>query len=164
MGTERLLPKLYKSFSFSVEKYRVNSLEFHLFNICSDYTTPSRCQMAATHHGNTGRLNNISKKCWLVGSFENHSSYASPIVLVRKKDGSLCLCLDYRKLNARTIKDSYTLPRIEEALDALTGAAGFLLLTRKVAIGKWRSMRKINVRLLSRHHWYSKNSIERLLG
>ncbi|XP_033111512.1 uncharacterized protein LOC117112541 [Anneissia japonica] len=53
------------------------------------------------------------------------SSYASPGVLVRKKDNTLRLCIDYRQLNGRTIKDSFPLPRIEEALEALGGASYF---------------------------------------
>ena len=53
------------------------------------------------------------------------SSFASPIVLVKKKDGSLRLCVDYRQLNDRTVKDSFPLPRIEETLEALGGATFF---------------------------------------
>ena len=53
------------------------------------------------------------------------SPYASPVVLVRKKDGSLRLCIDYRKINSHTVKDSFPLPRIEEALDALRDAKYF---------------------------------------
>ncbi len=56
---------------------------------------------------------------------ESSSPYASPIVLVRKKDGSLRLCVDYRRLNANTRKDAFPLPRIEETLDSLTGAQWF---------------------------------------
>ena len=48
--------------------------------------------------------------------------WASSVVLVRKKDGSLGFCIDLRKLNSRTIKDAYSLPRIEESLDCLNGA------------------------------------------
>ncbi|CAB4027585.1 Hypothetical predicted protein [Paramuricea clavata] len=59
---------------------------------------------------------------------ESHSPYASPIVLVRKKNGSLRLCVDYRKLNLRTQKDSFPLPRIDESLDALNGAQWFTTL------------------------------------
>jgi len=47
------------------------------------------------------------------------SEYFSPPVLVRKKDGSIRFCVDYRKLNQFTIKDSYPLPRINEAIDAI---------------------------------------------
>ena len=52
---------------------------------------------------------------------ESCSPFASPIVLVKKKDGSLRLCVDYRQLNNKTRKDAFPLPRIEESLDALTG-------------------------------------------
>ena len=50
------------------------------------------------------------------------SPWASAVVLVRKKDGSLRFCIDLRKLNARTIKDVYSLLCIEESLDCLNGA------------------------------------------
>lgn len=56
---------------------------------------------------------------------ESSSPYASPIVLVRKKDGSLRLCVDYRQLNLKTRKDAFPLPRIEETLDSLSGACLF---------------------------------------
>ena len=56
---------------------------------------------------------------------ESSSPYASPIVLVRKKDGSLHMCVDYRLLNSKTRKDAFPLPRIEESLDALSGACWF---------------------------------------
>ena len=56
---------------------------------------------------------------------ESNSPWASSIVLVRKKDGRLRFCIDYRLLNQRTVKDSYALPRIEEMLDVLAGAKYF---------------------------------------
>lgn len=46
-------------------------------------------------------------------------------MLVKKKDGILRLCVDYRQLNLRTRKDAFPLPLIEESLDVLTGACWF---------------------------------------
>ncbi len=56
---------------------------------------------------------------------KSESPYSSNVVLVRKKDGSLRFCIDFRKLNNLTIKDAYSLPRVDEALDTLTGARVF---------------------------------------
>ena len=53
------------------------------------------------------------------------SPWASPVVLVQKKDGSLRFCIDLRKLNNRMIKDAQSLPRIEDSLDCLDGATIF---------------------------------------
>ena len=67
---------------------------------------------------------------------ESFSPYASPIVLVRKKDGSLRFCIDFRKLNQRTVRDSYALPRIDETLQMLHGAKWFSSLDLKS--GYWQ--------------------------
>ena len=56
---------------------------------------------------------------------ESQSPFSSNIVLVRKKDNSLRFCIDFRKLNNRTVKDAYSLPRIEETIDSLSGAKYF---------------------------------------
>lgn len=56
---------------------------------------------------------------------ESTSAYASLVVLVRKADGNLRLCDDYRKLNAKTRRDAFPLPRIDECFDALHGAKFF---------------------------------------
>ena len=53
------------------------------------------------------------------------SPYAAPVVLVRKEDGSLRLCVDYRQLNASTVKDAYPLPHIDEALEAISRSKYF---------------------------------------
>lgn len=56
---------------------------------------------------------------------ESKSPYASPVVLVKKKDKTLRVCVDFWKLNARTVEDSYLIPRISEMLQALSGAEWF---------------------------------------
>ena len=53
------------------------------------------------------------------------SAWASNLVLVRKKDGSLRCCVDYRQLNASTRKVAYPLPRTDMCLDAMSGARWF---------------------------------------
>lgn len=56
---------------------------------------------------------------------ESCSPWASPAVIVIKKDGSVRFCCDYRRLNKVTCKDAYPLPRVEESLDALGNAQLF---------------------------------------
>jgi len=53
------------------------------------------------------------------------SPWGAPVLLVKKKDGSSRLCIDYRQLNKLTIKNKYSLPRIDDLLDQLRGAAMF---------------------------------------
>ena len=59
---------------------------------------------------------------------KSKSAYSSPVVCVRKKDGSLRLCIDYRQLNSKTICDSHPLPRVQDALESLGGNQWFSLL------------------------------------
>jgi len=54
------------------------------------------------------------------------SPFASSVVLVKKKDGTLRMCIDYRALNKKTLKNRYPIPRINELMDELRGRRFFL--------------------------------------
>jgi hypothetical protein len=55
----------------------------------------------------------------------NSSPWGAPVLFVKKKDGTLRMCIDYRELNKVTIKNKYPLPRIDDLLDHLQGASAF---------------------------------------
>ena len=58
----------------------------------------------------------------------SQSPWCNAVMLVHKKDGALHFCIDFQKLNARTKKDSYLLPWIQEAIESLVGAGYFFWL------------------------------------
>jgi len=63
-------------------------------------------------------------------------SWASPVCLVHKKDGTFRFCIDYRRVNAVSNKDAYPIPDIQDALDNLRGAKYFA--TFDLLSGYWQ--------------------------
>ena len=59
----------------------------------------------------------------VIGPYQ--SEWVSPMIVVREKDSSICLCVNYRKLNAQSRTDAYPMPRIEDILDQV-GKAKFI--------------------------------------
>ena len=55
----------------------------------------------------------------------SHSPWGAPVLFVKKKDGSMRLCIDHRELNKVTIKNKYPLPRVDDLFDQLKGALVF---------------------------------------
>lgn len=89
---------------------------------------PNHMQAEADQH-----VNDILKR----GVIEVCSSpWSSPVVLVKKKDGTTRFCVDYRRLNNVTIKDAYPLPRIDDSLDQLSGTKFFS--TLDLNAGYWQ--------------------------
>ena len=66
----------------------------------------------------------------------SQSPWCNAVVLVHKKDRGLCFCIDFCKLNARTKKDSCSLPQIQTAIESLVGAGCFSCLDLKA--GFWK--------------------------
>ena len=76
---------------------------------------------------------------------ESTSEWASLPVLVRKRDGTVRWCIDYRQLNNVTVKDVFPLPLVDDCLDTLTGSVWFSKLDANSAY--WQ----ININLLISH-------------
>ena len=70
-------------------------------------------------------ISNLLANGWIR---QSQSAYSSPMVCVRKKDGSLRLCIDYRGLNRKTIPDKQPIPRVQDLLDGLGGQKWFTTL------------------------------------
>ena len=78
----------------------------------------------------------IKEKLEVGAIHPSQSMWCNTVVLVCKKDGGLCFCIDFHKLNARTKKDSYLLPCIQGAIESLVGVEYFSCLDLKA--GFWQ--------------------------
>ena len=99
---------------------------------CLKHTIPTTTTKPVylPHHTIPVQLQTEVCKCldtWLKQGIihPSRSPYASQVVIIRKKTGEIHLCIDFRALNTVTIHDSFPLPRIEEALQAVKSAMWF---------------------------------------
>jgi hypothetical protein len=79
------------------------------------------------------KLEELLKKGYIYPSV---SPWGSPILLVKKKDGTMRLCIDFRQLNKVTIKNKYPLPRIDDLFDQLKDARIFSKIGLRIPSGK----------------------------
>nr|GFB27786.1 putative reverse transcriptase domain-containing protein [Tanacetum cinerariifolium] len=70
----------------------------------------------------SNQLKELQEKGFIRSS---HSPWGAPVLFVKKKDGALRMCIDYKELNKLTIKNRYPLPRIDDLFDQLQGACCF---------------------------------------
>ncbi len=83
-----------------------------------------RCDVVASPYAHTQdeQVQDLLSKGFIEPST---SSFGAPVLFVRKKNGKMRMCIDYRALNSRTRKNKYPLPRIDELFDQLAGATIF---------------------------------------
>ena len=111
---------------FSYSEYDLGSTDIVQHEINTGTQRPFKQSLRPQPRARLPVIDNLIDEMQSQGIIEPcQSEWASNIVLVTKKDGSIRFCVDYRKLNSLTEKDAYPLPRIETCLDTLSGAAWF---------------------------------------
>ena len=131
--------ELFKEYAhvFALESLDMGHMSLVKHKIKLDNYTPFKERYRCIPPNLFEEVKNHLKEMIQVGAIRcSNSPWANAVVLVRKKDGSLHFCIDLRKLNARTIKDAYSLPHIDETLDCLGGAIIFTSLDLKS--GYWQ--------------------------
>jgi len=111
---------------FSTGEYDLGQTDIIMHHIDTGNAKPVRQPLRRFPPAHVEAISDHVDNLLTQGIIEPASSpWASNIVLVRKKDGSLRCCIDYRQFNAVTKKDVYPLPRIDDCLDAMSSAAWF---------------------------------------
>ena len=134
-GVEQLLRQY--SGLFATKKSDIGRTSVVKHNINTGDARPVKQPLRRIPAHMTEEVNSQIEEMLSKGVIEPSTSpWASNIVLVKKKDGSTRICIDYRRLNAVTEKDAYPLPRIDEVLDRLAGNAWFS--TLDLFTGYWQ--------------------------
>ena len=113
---------------FSLEKNKIGCTKAaeHVIELKDADTAPFKEQFRRIPPPQVDEVREHLKLMLDVGAIrQSNSPWCNAVVLVRKKDGSLRFCIDFRRLNSLTKKDSHPLPSICETLDSLVGAAYF---------------------------------------
>ena len=130
-----LVERLRRVFSIKGEPLGRTTVTLH--DVDTGDARPIKCRARRTPLGLRDEAMKEEAKMRETGVIEpSESPWASPVVLVRKKDGSLRYCIDYRQLNKVTKKDSYPLPNMQDCLDSLGKAKYFS--TMDLSSGYWQ--------------------------
>lgn len=126
----RRLQEMPEVFSLHPQDFGCTDKVKHRINLVDE--TPFKHRARPIHPEDLEAVKKHLQELLSVGVIrESQSPYSSPIVVVRKKSGDIRLCIDYRKLNQKTIKDAYALPKLEDTFMALTGSKWFSVLDLK---------------------------------
>ncbi|EDN93097.1 hypothetical protein SS1G_08962 [Sclerotinia sclerotiorum 1980 UF-70] len=140
---QRTIPKEYHDLIDLFSKKKANALPPHRN---SDHkirlTQPNNLTLSPLYRQTTQELQALKKfidenlnRGWIAPS---NASFAAPILFVKKANGDLRLCVDYRKLNEISAKDGYPLPRIDEILSQMSKAKIFTKLDLRAAFNAIR--------------------------
>lgn len=123
--------------AFAVDPKRPGVADVPAHRIDTGDAVPIKLRPYRSSHHERGKLDEEVEIMHANGTIrQSQSPWAAPAVLVMKKDGDLRFCVDYRRLNALTRKDSYPLPRIDETLESLVSMRYFS--TLDLASGYWQ--------------------------
>ena len=123
-SVKKLLEEYQHLFALNLKELGRTSLVQHEIKLSNNIPFKERYRRIPPHQYEEVRKH--LQEMLDIGAIQRSTSpWASPVVLVCKKDGSLWFCIDLRKLNNQTIKDAQSLPRIEDSLNCLDGAAIF---------------------------------------
>ena len=128
-----LLAKYHNLFSLDPAELGCTHSTKHIIKVTDD--TPFKEQFRCIPPPLVEEVRNHLKEMLESGTIRpSQSAWCNAVVLVQKKDSSLHFCIDFCRLNAHTKKDSYPLPRIQEALESLVGHWPLFLLGSQIQI------------------------------
>ena len=119
-SVKKLLEEYQHLFALNLKELGKTSLVQHEIRLSNNTPFKERYRRIPPHQYEEVRKH-LQEMLDIGAIHRSTSPWASPVVLVCKKDGSLWFCINLRKLNNQTIKDAQSLPRIEDSLDCLDG-------------------------------------------